>query len=194
MTFEKYPLKTQLILALIFIPPNFLVAYLCNFVLKMPFFMDMIFVYAASFFGIPCGLITGAGYIVFDAIIRHYNCLHLLYGICCITGTLLTKLIVTRHKEFLWFRAVLLVFVSAVVISFEGSIIYALFFSETGSNENTTILFLTYTLIQQSVGLQFSAFLARLPVNLFDKAIAVFGGFEIFLILDKLVFHHRKHQ
>ena len=187
MIFKKYPLKTQIILALIFTPLNYFVAYLCNQVLQLPFFMDMIFVYAASFFGIPCGIIVGVTHSVLQAIILQRNLLHSLYGICCITGTLFTWLLITRHEEFegavsFWSRIVLLVFVSTVVISFEGSIIYAIFFSGLqSSNENMTVLFLAYTLIQQGLGLQFSAFLARLPVNLFDKAIAVFGGFGFFM-------------
>ena len=187
MIFKKYPLKTQIIIALIFTPLNYFVAYLCNQVLQLHFFMDMIFVYAASFFGIPCGIIVGVTHSVLQAIILQHNLLHSLYGICCITGTLFTWLLITRHEEFegsvsFWSRIVLLVFVSTVVISFEGSIIYAIFFSGLqSSNENMTVLFLAYTLIQQGLGLQFSAFLARLPVNLFDKAIAVFGGFGFFM-------------
>ena len=39
----------------------------------------------------------------------------------------------------------------------------------------------------QNLGVQVSAFLARLPVNLIDKAIAVFGGFGIFLSARKIV-------
>ena len=154
--------------------------------------MDMIFVYAASFFGVPGGIITGIATSLLSAIFWQHNLLHSLYAICCVTGTLFTWLLITRHKDFeeaaaFWSRVVLLVFLSAVVISFEGSLIYAIFFSEiVGSNENTTVLFLAYTLIQQGLGLQFSAFLARLPVNLFDKAIAVFTGYGIYLLISRL--------
>ena len=45
----------------------------------------------------------------------------------------------------------------------------------------------TYTLVLQNFGLILSAFLARLPVNLFDKAIAVFGGFGIFCEVRKII-------
>lgn len=66
--------------------------------------------------------------------------------------------------------------------------IYSVFFAErVGDNENTTIMFLTYTLIMQNLGVQLSAFLARFPVNLFDKAIAVFGGFGIFCEVRKFI-------
>ena len=180
MSFPKFSINKQIILALIFTPLNFAVTNICTSVLHLPFFMDMIFVYSASFFGIPCGVIVGTATTIMNAVIMQHNIMHSLYAICCITGTFLTWLIVTRYESFFWPRALLLVFVSTVVISFEGSLIYAIFFSETGSNENTTILFLTYTLIQQNLGVQFSAFLARLPVNLFDKAIAVFGGYGIY--------------
>lgn len=186
MTFNKYPLKTQLLLAFIFTPLNFGVAYLFAEVFKTPLFMDMNFVYAASFFGVPCGIITGIGTSLLSAIFWQHNFFHLFYAICCVTGTLFTWLLITRKKEFeeaaaFWTRAVLLVFISTVAISFEGSLIYTIFFTDViGSNENMTVLFLAYTLIQQGLDLPFSAFLARLPVNLFDKAIAVFAGYGVY--------------
>lgn len=199
MTFKKYPIKTQLFLSLIFIPLNYGVAYLCGQVMHLPFFMDMIFVYAASFFGVPCGIIVGVVNSILEALFWQNNLLHSLYAICCITGTFFTWLLLTRRKEIedattFWSRVVLLVFVSTVVISFEGSLIYAIFFTDViGSNENMTVLFLAYTLIQQGFGLQFSAFLARLPVNLFDKAIAVFGGLGCFMLLRPIFQKDRKY-
>lgn len=88
-------------------------------------------------------------------------------------------------------------FVSTVVISFEGSLIYSIFFLERPSPpEITTVMFLTYTLVMQNLGVQLSAFLARLPVNLFDKAIAVFGGFGIYFMTRKIlsfVYQNNRH-
>jgi hypothetical protein len=186
MTFQKYSIKTQIILGLIFTLCNILFSFSAQ-TLQWPFFMDMIFVYAGSFFGLPCGLIVGLGHSIWT-IFFHNNFFYFLYGICCVTGTLLTKALVTRHEDFSLIRLSLLFFLSTVIISFEGSIIYSFFFAErVGDNENTTIMFLTYTLIMQNLGVQMSAFLARLPVNLIDKAIAVFGGFGIFLSARKIV-------
>ena len=186
MTFQKYSIKTQIILGLIFTVCNILVAYVAQS-FQWPFFMDMIFVYTGSFFGIPCGLIVGLGHSLWT-IFYHHNFLYIFYGICCITGTLLTKALVTRHEDFSLIRLSLLFFLSTVIISFEGSIIYSVFFAErVGDNENTTIMFLTYTLIMQNLSVQLSAFLARLPVNLIDKAIAVFGGFGIFCGVRKII-------
>lgn len=186
MTFQNYSIKTQIILGLIFAPLNIIVSYVTQ-TLQWPFFMDMIFVYAGSFFGIPCGLIVGLAHSVWT-IFYHHNILYSFYGICCITGTLLTKALVTRHEDFSWIRLAILFFLSTVIISFEGSLIYTIFFAErVGDNENTTIIFLTYTLLMQNFGIQLSAFLARLPVNLIDKAIAVFGGFGIFLAIRKFI-------
>ena len=184
MTFEKYPVKKQIILARIFTPLKILIAYLSTAV-QFPFFMDMIFVYAASFFGLPCGIIVGAGTSLFNSIFVQHTIKHSLYAICCITGTIFTWLLITRYRDFelLFIRLMVLVFLSTIVISLEGSLIYFLFFSNTvGQNENSTVIFLTYTLVLQDFGLIISAFLARLPVNLFDKAIAVFAGFGIYLL------------
>lgn len=193
MTFQKYSLKTQLILALIFTPLNILISYLST-VFQFPFFMDMIFVYAASFFGLTCGIIVGMGTSFFNAIFLQHLLMHGMYSICCITGSLLTWLLITREKNFessvlFWIRLVLLFFISTIVISLEGSMIYYIFFSNSvGQNENSTVMFLTYTLVLQNFGLVISAFLARLPVNLFDKALAVFGGFGIFVFTRRLFF------
>ena len=187
MTFQKYSIKTQLILALIFTPLNILISYLST-VFQFQFFMDMIFVYAASFFGIPCGIIVGVGTSLFNSIIIQHIAKHSLYAICCITGTIFTWLLITRYRDFeskvmLSIRLMVLVFLSTIVISLEGSLIYSIFFSNTvGQNENSTVMFLTYTLVLQDFGLMISAFLARLPVNLFDKAIAVIAGFGIYLL------------
>lgn len=184
MTFQKYPLKTQAFLALIFTPLNILISYL-SAVFQFHFFMDMIFVYSASFFVLPCGIIVGAGTSLFNSIFIQHTIKHSLYAICCITGTIFTWLLITRYRDFelLFIRLIVLVFLSTIVISLEGSLISFLFFSNTvGQNENSTVIFLTYTLVLQDFGLIISAFLARLPVNLFDKAIAVFAGFGIYLL------------
>ena len=193
MTFPKFSIKIQLILSLIFIPLNFAASYLCSHILQLPLFMDMIFIFAASFFGIFCGLFTSAGYYFLWTLAMHYSFIHMLYVICCITGTLLVWLFVTRRKTYeeysaLWIRLALMFFISTVLISLEGSFIYSNFIlGRTSPPEITTVMFLTYTLVMQNLGVQLSAFLARLPVNLLDKAIAVFGGFGIYSILRKLI-------
>jgi len=186
MIFNKYPVKTQIILGLIFMVCNILFSYTSQ-ILQWPVFMDMMFVYTGTFFGLPCGLIVGLGHSIWT-IFFHNNFFYFFYSICCITGILLTKLLVTRHEDFFWIRLSLLFFLSTILISLEGSIIYTLFFAENvGANENSTIMFLTYTLIMQNLGVQVSAFLARLPVNLIDKAIAVFGGFAIYCGVKKFL-------
>ena len=72
------------------------------------------------------------------------NILNLFYGICCFSGTFLTWFIVTRHQEVVWFRFLLLIFVSTVVISLEGSIIYSTFFSTAEENTELTTVFFSY--------------------------------------------------
>ena len=191
MTFQKYSIKTQIILGLIFTICNIIITCIVQ-ALHWPFFMDMIFVYTGSFFGLGCGLIVGLLHSIWG-IFFHHNFLYFFYSICCFTGTLLTKALVTRYEDFSWIRLALLFFLSTVIISLEGSLIFTIFFAErVGDNENTTVMFLTYTLIMQNLGMQLSAFLARLPVNLIDKAIAVFGGFGIYSLISR-VFYYEKN-
>ena len=89
MTFKKYSLKTQFLISLIFIPLNFISAYFSD-QFQVPFFMDMIFVYAGSFFGVPCGLFVGLGHSLIASFFWWKNILNLFYGICCFSGTFLT--------------------------------------------------------------------------------------------------------
>lgn len=188
MTFQKYSMKIQIILALIFALLNFFVAYLCTKVIHIPLFMDMIFIYTASLFGVPCGIITGVVFTFLDFIVFQNTPLNMLYVVCCITGTVFTWLLITRHEDFSWIRVLLLVFLSTIVISFEGSLIYYFFLSgDVNYSEDSTILVIVYNLVMQNLGLQLSAFLARLPVNLIDKTVAVFSGFLIFLGTRKVL-------
>lgn len=195
MTFRRYSLKTQLLLALIFAPLNFFVALLCNDVLHLSLFMDMIFIYAAGFFGVPCGIIVCLLHSMMNAFLVEHMALQMLYSVCSMTGVLLTWLLVTRHDTVNWVRVALLIFVSTVIISLEGSIIYALFFVGTdGENELDTVLFLMYSLVMQNWKIQPSAFLARLPVNLCDKAIAVFAGYGIYRLCDRILQSRKPDQ
>lgn len=148
----------------------------------------MLFIYAASFFGIPCGIIAGVIHIFLNFMVFNKIIFQMLYVICCITATLFTWIFLTRHEEFSWIRGLILIFLSTIVISFEGSLIYYFFFSDMATyRENNTVLFLTYNLVMQNLGIQFSAFLARIPVNLIDKTIAVSGGLGIFVLARKIV-------
>lgn len=187
MTFRKYSIKTQLIAAAFFIPLNFFAAYFLVQILNIPLFLDMIFVYTASCFGILCGCIVGIAYTFIFFLVFNCSNFHLLYAVCCVTGTLLTRLIVTRYSDLFFFRAALLVFISTVIISFEGSFIYSFFLLNSPNYvDYTQIDYITYNLVSQKMNLWLSSFLARLPVNVIDKMISVFSGFGIYFLIDKI--------
>ena len=187
MIFKKHSIKSQLILSAFFIPLNFFAAYFFIQILNIPLFLDMIFVYTASCYGILCGSIVGIVYTFIFFLIYHCSSFHLLYAVCCITGTLLTRLIVTRYSDLFFFRSVLLVFVSTVIISLEGSFIYSFFLlNDPNYIDYTSIDYITYNLVSQKINIWFSSFLARLPVNVVDKMISVFSGFGIYFLIDKI--------
>lgn len=186
MDFPKYSVKSQIFLGLAFGVLNFFFSVLCTQILHIPLFMDMVFVFAASFFGLPCGIIASVIHYLLNTIIYMDYSSRFLYVICCITGTLLTRWLLCKKENYNWIRIFLLIFVSTVIISMEGSLIYYFFFIEDSNYvEDTTILFITYNLVAQNIGLQISAFFARLPVNLIDKTIAVLGGLGIYALLHK---------
>ena len=83
-------------------------------------------------------------------------------------------------------RLLILAIVLALVISLEGGLFYYALISLTKYNiGNQAVNMLIYTFVTQNVPMLISATLARFPVNLVDKAAAVFGGYGIFALLQK---------
>jgi len=194
MSFPKYSIKIQIIISLIFGPLNYLTTLLNSNILQLPLFNDMVFVYAASLFGVPCGIITGIIHTLIHTIANSNNPLHMLYCICCITGTILTWILINRKNEFSWVRIALLIVISTIVISLEGAFVYYIFFSNDSEYmEDRAIFFLVYNLVNQNMNIILSAFLARLPVNLIDKSIAVLGGLGIYQGIKAVVNKVKKH-
>lgn len=152
---------------------------------KFPIFMDMIFIYAASFLGLLSGILCSFFYSIFDFIATKQTD-NLPYVICMMTGVLITRYCLKNVKVSIWLNLLLVTLLSALIISIEGGIIYTLLFSNDNSVEFTPSVHLTAQLLMSNIPLLASAILARIPINLADKLVAVFLGYGVFFGIKRL--------
>ena len=191
ITFSKTPVSKQIFIGIIFGVVNYFFYLFCYQVLHIPLFMDNVFIFGAAFFGFPSGMISAFVFHFVDFLVKMaggtQTALQFFYSICSFTAVFLTWALVTRHRDFSWILMALLVFVVTIVVSIEGAAIYSFIISQNSfSNENEAVYSLYYILTFQNFGVFWSATLARIPINLCDKAIAVFGGFGVWLLTNPL--------
>ena len=172
ITFSKTPVSKQIFIGIIFGVVNYFFYLFCYQVLHIPLFMDNVFIFGAAFFGFPSGMISAFVFHFVDFLVKMaggtQTALQFFYSICSFTAVFLTWALVTRHRDFSWILMALLVFVVTIVVSIEGAAIY-------------------YILTFRNFGIFWSATLARIPINLCDKAIAVFGGFSVWICVNSLM-------
>ena len=192
ITFSKTPLPKQIFIGLAFGVVNYFFYLFCSQLLHIPLFMDNVFIFGAAFFGFPSGMISAFTFHLIDFLVKlagdTQSGLQVFYSICSFTAVFLTWALVTRHRNFSWILMALLVFVVTIVVSIEGAAIYSFIISQNSfSNENRAVYSLYYILTFQNFGIFWSATLARIPINLCDKATAVFGGFSVWICVNSLM-------
>ena len=177
-------------------------------------YLDTIFTVAATFVGgIVPGLISAVlttviyGMVYFIENGTHYFGANYLYIFCSITMVLLVRLfayffqtecesvrvIGGQDKPYngkilqspLFIMLTILSLVMCFVISVMGGLISAGITSVTGVVDKSGWFRLGF--IMQGFSLTASEILARIPVNIADKPIAVFGGYGIALLVKKIV-------
>ena len=162
--------------------------------LHVPLFMDTLFTVTASCFGWTCGIAAAATLHILSFIVYGYLSQNLTFFFCSLTMVVCVRLMLFRKNALdtmerggsKLLRLLILAIVLALVISLEGGLFYYALISFTKYNiGNQAVNMLIYTFVTQNVPMLISATLARFPVNLVDKAAAVFGGYGIFALLQK---------
>ena len=162
--------------------------------LHVPLFMDTLFTVTASCAGWTCGIVAAASLHILSFIVYGYISQNLTFFFCSLTVVAGVRLMLFRKSAANAeerggskpLRLLILAIVLALVISLEGGLFYYALISLTKYNiGNQAVNMLIYTFVTQNVPMLISATLARFPVNLVDKAAAVFGGYGIFALLQK---------
>lgn len=172
--------------------------------LEVPLFMDTLFTVAASCFGWIGGIVAALSTHAVSFVAYGYalpeDLPNRIFVLCSLTMVAGVRLMLFRKNAAEGaspkpLRLLILGIVLAFVISFEGGLFYyALTNSTRYIVENQAVSTLLYAFVTQNIPMLTSATLARFPVNLVDKTIAVFGGYGIFALLQKVGFQRKSRS
>ena len=181
-----YSLKIQILLGLALGLLNHAVYFLQSFN-PVPLYMDTLFTVTASFLGPVSGVIAAAVYhILYLFIYPNVEISSLVWMICSLTIVLIIRLYVKIRKRVEFPDIILLIFLIALIISFEGAVIFTILNTWANFIEDSQIKFMYALLNNNSFSVFVSALLPRVPVNILDKAICVLLGWFSFKGLQKL--------
>ncbi|AEF82737.1 hypothetical protein [Leadbettera azotonutricia] len=202
---SKYWLK-NLFLCVLLSGGNCLLNILVNRILGLPLFLDTLFTLTVTFlsgpvFGIISAILTSA---VGTFLLPPYMPIYSLYVLCSITGVALTEVFCRSYKlrltatqsapadadsGFGTFTALLLLsVVLCLQMSIMGGCIAALIPAlvpipgYTVSPEN----YFKLGLLINNMPVLAAEIISRLPINIFDRLLSVFGGYGLALLIRKL--------
>lgn len=167
--------------------------------LHVPLFMDTLFTVAASCFGWASGIVAAVASHIVGFLSDGYSLTkdfpNLLYFFCSLTIVAGVRLVLFRKPlnagkvnpiDMLFLSIVL-----AFVISVEGGLFYVILVQNnrvsTDIIGNRAVTSLIYSFVTKNIPMLVASPLASLPVNLVDKTVAVFGGYGIFALLQKML-------
>lgn len=165
---------------LISISGNMVMSILFVRILRVPIFMDSIFtVWVTLIAGLVPGLLAGALYNIVSSMLIYTLGIQVLYGLCNVATALVVWIIARKRKTLTVFDLALTALCVAFANSVIGGIVSAAI--NQGIDRFPTDM-LVAGMLMHRLPLLGSTILARIPINLLDKAIAVFGGYGIYLI------------
>ena len=173
-------LATGLAFAFLNIAVNYLVTKF-----SFPLFMDTIFTVAASFFSCASGIICATVYHVLVVFLLDYKLSDIAFIICSLTIVLVVCIAKHKPPKIKAVHLMLMATILAVVLSFEGSALYTFIYNRYQYAESVRTQWLSFMFLKSELPLMLSAFLARGPVNLIDKIIAMFAGWYIYRLIQK---------
>jgi hypothetical protein len=180
--------------------------------LKAPLFLDTVFTIAVSFsFGLLPGLVTGAVLFPVSSVLHNFlaniyvnTVIRNIYVLCVIVEILAVVFfrVKIRKRESLFFEApsilsfsgiaaplLALVAIDCILVSFTGGLIDFLLnrlFSITYVPSPEDLFKLG--LLRNNVPALAAAILSRIPINIVDRFIGVFGGYGISLLYRRWTF------
>lgn len=194
---KKYPLWFELLAGLLF---GFLNSSFSTFFGKIgsPIFMDTIFAITAAFVGWWCGIVSVIVFAIMSAFksepgVRFVSA---LFTVCVMVMICIVR-IIYKKRERVSIISLLYVYILCVVfVSIIGAVISTYAFNKFDYPDYNSLRYMTMVFTRQQIPLIVSSFLSRLPVNALDKLIAVFAGYGLYLLIDRVVSIHllRRHS
>lgn len=184
---KKYPLWFEIVSGIIFGALNVVCSTFFGKI-GCPFFMDTIFSVTAAFTGFWSGTLSAVSFVLLSALnhLDGFRLVHCLFGLCVIEMVFIVRL-VFRKKDKVTFLSLLYVYSLCVIfISVTGGIITTFSVDEFAYTGYFSIRYITMTFTKQHFPLVLSATVSRILVNAVDKLIAVFAGFGIYVLMEKI--------
>ena len=181
----KTPLKIQIPLGLFFAVLNMTLHFLNNFN-PIPLYADTLFTVSAAFFGLTSGLICAVLSHVLFLIVNHLETVTLFWMICSISLVFIIRIYLKKRKVIEAVDIILLIFLVALILSFEGAIIFMFLNALAHYKEDSQIRFMYTFLSSSNIPTFVSALLPRIPVNILDKGICVPLGYLCYKGVGKI--------
>ena len=184
---KKYPLWFELVTGLLF---GFLNSTFSTFFGKIssPIFMDTIFAVTAAFVGWWSGIVSVIVFAIMSASKSEpgVRLVSALFTVCVMVMICIVR-IIYRKRERVSIISLFYVYVLCVVfVSIIGAVISTYAFNKFDYPDYNSVRYMTMVFTRQQIPLIVSSFLSRLPVNALDKLIAVFAGYGLYLLIDKV--------
>lgn len=144
---------------------------------SIPLFLDTILTAAASFISCTSGVVAAVSYhlIVFDKT----NLSDLAFVLCSLTVVLGIRFALRKQPEENAILCLIISVILAIIISFEGGIIFSIIFTHFHYKESIRTSYASFVFLKSQIPLLVSSILARIPANTLDKILSVFAGWYI---------------
>lgn len=177
----------QLVIGIFFGLLNFGLEILSNPVKNITsLFFDTIGIVAASFFGWVSGIVSVIVEHACVMICWNGDWIGRLFALCSFTVVVVIQLFYRKREKITFISVVIVYLILMLLISLEGAILSTFIYNKFNLPDNANLRYLTSFFMKQQLPMIFSAFLARIPTNLADKAICTFAGWGLFELAKKL--------
>lgn len=154
---------------------------------SFPLFLDTIFTAAAAFFSCSSGIIAAVSYhVILFFLFFTDSVADIGFMLCSLTVVLVIRLALRRCQKMNAVRLLIMAIILGLVISLEGSLIFTFIFKHYQYVESVRTGYLSFLFLKSNIPVLVSAFLARIPVNLVDKVVAVFAGWYVCMGVRKI--------
>ena len=140
---------------------------------------------AASFFGWISGIVSVIVEHACVMIFWNGDWIGRLFALCSFTVVVVIQLFYRKREKVTFISVVIVYLILMLVISLEGAILSTFIYNKFNLPDNANLRYLTSFFMKQQLPMIFSAFLARIPTNLADKAICTFAGWGLFELAKK---------
>jgi hypothetical protein len=162
---------------------NLICSFLFPLTLHIPIFMDSVFTVAVTLFaGVGPGVVTGILYNAIWPLVTGGDARQTLFALCSVATALITFIVMKNPKDTSkLMRLIPLSLCLCAANSFVGGIVSTFAFRGV---DNFPSDYIMAGLIMQDIPIVWAAILARVPLNLIDKALAAILGYGIFAFAD----------